>query len=97
MNSSNYWLVHDHSQFEELLSNTLEAVEVGDSQNTSSIFRELIELLKTHMAREDDVLFDAYEAKMGTDDGPTTALREEHDKMVRYILYRVDANKRGTS
>ena len=85
MNSADNWLVHEHSLYEELLSQCQGAVEIEDWGTVNLVFHELVTHLKRHMALEEEVLYPAYEATPHAPQGPTTALREEHANIVRLI------------
>lgn len=79
------WLVHEHSLYENLLSLCVEAAGTEDWESVDRVMQELVTHLKRHMALEEDVLFPAYESTPRAPQGPTTALREEHDAIVRLI------------
>lgn len=83
MGNTDNWLVHEHSQYENLLSRCQDAVEMEDWGTADRVFRELVAYLKQHMAVEEEVLYPAYEATAHAPQGPTRALREEHDQIVR--------------
>jgi hemerythrin-like domain-containing protein len=83
MNTTENWLVHEHSLYEELLSRCQDAVDIEDWATANLAFQELVTHLKRHMALEEEVLYPAYEATAHAPQGPTTALREEHDGIVR--------------
>jgi hemerythrin-like domain-containing protein len=85
MSSSDNWLVHEHSLYEDLLSRCQGAVEIEDWGDADLAFRELLTHLKRHMALEEEVLYPAYEAAVEAPQGPTKALREEHDQIVRLV------------
>jgi hemerythrin-like domain-containing protein len=85
MNSTDNWLVHEHSLYENLLSQCQDAVEIENWETVDLIFHELITHLKRHMALEEEVLYPAYESAPHAPQGPTTALREEHSGIVRLI------------
>jgi len=85
MHSTNNWLIHEHSMYESLLSRCTEAAEVEDWKAVDSLFRRMISHLKRHMALEEEVLYPAYEAEAHAPQGPTGALREEHDHIVRLV------------
>ncbi|MEN8133083.1 MAG: hemerythrin domain-containing protein [Pseudomonadota bacterium] len=85
MSSSDNWLVHEHSLYEDLLSRCQDAVEIEDWGGADLVFRELVLHLKRHMALEEEVLYVAYEAAVEAPQGPTKALREEHDQIVRLV------------
>ena len=85
MNSTDNWLVHEHSLYEDLLSQCQEAVEIENWDGVDRIFNDLVTHLKRHMALEEEVLYPAYEAAPHAPQGPTTALREEHSAIVRLV------------
>ena len=85
MSSSDNWLVHEHSLYEGLLSRCQDAVEIENWAGADIVFRELVTHLKRHMALEEEVLYSAYEAAVEAPQGPTKALREEHDQIVRLV------------
>ncbi len=85
MNSTGNWLIHEHSLYENLLSRCTEAIEIEDWGSVDSLFRTLVTHLKRHMALEEEVLYPAYEAATHAPQGPTSALREEHNHIVRLV------------
>lgn len=85
MSESSNWLYHDHRKCEALLSECQEAVEREDWPFAKRLFDELVTHLKLHMLMEEEVLFPAYEEMMDAPRGPTAALRQEHDKIVRLL------------
>jgi len=85
MNSTDNWLVHEHSLYEDLLSECKNAAEIEDWENVQLIFEQLVTHLKRHIALEEEVLYPAYESASHAPQGPTTALREEHGALIRLI------------
>lgn len=85
MTDPDNWLVHEHSLYEELLSRCQESVDMEDWNTADLVFHELVMHLKRHMALEEEVLYPAYEAAAHAPQGPTIALRAEHDIIVRLI------------
>jgi len=85
MSNSDNWLVHEHSKYENLLSQCQDAVEMEDWGTVDQVFNELVTHLQRHMALEEEVLYPAYESTTHAPQGPTTALREEHSGLVRLI------------
>jgi len=85
MNSTDNWLVHEHSLYEDLLSECHDAVENEDWESVNLIFNQLVMHLKRHIALEEEVLYPAYESAPHAPQGPTTALREEHSTIIRMI------------
>lgn len=85
MNSTDNWLVHEHSLYEDLLSECQGAVEIEDWESVGQIFKQLVTHLKRHIALEEGVLYPAYESAPHAPQGPTTALRDEHTRIIRLI------------
>ena len=85
MNRTDNWLVHEHSLYENLLSECRDAVETEDWGMVDRIIHELVTHLKRHMAMEEEVLYPAYESAPQAPQGPTMALRDEHTNIVRLI------------
>ena len=85
MNSTDNWLVHEHSLYEDLLTECHDAVENEDWEGVNLIFSQLVMHLKRHIAMEEEVLYPAYEAAPHAPQGPTTALREEHSTIIRLL------------
>ena len=50
MNSTDNWLVHEHSLYEDLLSQCRNAAEVEDWETVNLAIHELVTHLKRHMA-----------------------------------------------
>lgn len=95
MRSTEHWLVHEHTQFEELLRQCKGAADISDWWALEQFFLKLVESLRFHMAQEEEVLFPAYEAKCESSSMSTSELRNEHSVMiesfrelVRYINSR---------
>jgi len=79
------WLEHEHSLYEDLVSVCLESAQAEDWETVDLALRDCVTHLKRHMALEEEVLFPAYEASAGAPQGPTMALRREHDDIARLI------------
>ena len=85
MSGTDNWLEHEHSLYEDLLSQCQEAVENEQWGAVDRLFEQLVSSLKRHMALEEEVLYPAYESSAHAPQGPTRALREEHDQIVRLV------------
>ena len=85
MSSTDNWLEHEHSLYEELLSLCQDAAGIEDWGTVNQAFNNLVTSLKRHMALEEEVLYPAYESMPNAPQGPTMALREEHANIVRLI------------
>ena len=85
MNSTDNWLVHEHSLYEDLLSECKDAAEIEDWERVRLIFDQLVTHLKRHIDLEEGVLYPAYESAPHAPQGPTMALREEHGAIIRLL------------
>ena len=85
MSSTDNWLEHEHSLYENLLLQCQDAVESEDWGTADLLFKKMLTSLKRHMALEEEVLYPAYESSSHAPQGPTQALRAEHDQIVRLV------------
>lgn len=85
MNSKKNWLVHDHSQHEENLSRCKEAVKSDEWDKASSIFKELVKDLKSHITQEEEEVFPIYEALVKISHDPIRTLCTEHDRIISLL------------
>lgn len=85
MNKNSNWLNHDHLEYETLLYDCQAAVEQEDWRSAQQLFEQLVSHVKVHMRIEEEILYPAYEEAMNVPQGPTHALREEHDEIVRLM------------
>jgi len=85
MSGKDNWLEHEHYLYEDLMTLCQDAVEREDWGTADQLFKQLVSSLKRHMALEEEVLYPAYEADPHAPQGPTTALRLEHDQIVRLV------------
>ncbi len=86
MSSNENWLIHEHSLYENLLSECAEVIEIEDWGTADLLFIKMVSHLKRYMAVEEEVLYPAYEAATHAPQGPTGALRDEHDHIVRLVM-----------
>ena len=85
MSITDNWLAHEHSLYENLLLQCQDAVESEDWGIADMLFKEMLTSLKRHMALEEEVLYPAYESTPYAPQGPTQALRAEHDQIVHLM------------
>jgi hemerythrin-like domain-containing protein len=85
MNDHANWLQHDHVDYEALLLDCQTAAEEEDWRAVKQLFEELVARVRVHMAMEEEILYPAYEEAMDAPQGPTQALREEHDEIHRLL------------
>ena len=82
MKSAEHWLVHEHTQFEVLLRDCHDAVDILDWWAIEQLFAKIVAQLRYHMAQEEEVLFPAYDAKCGSSDMKSHELCKEHSAIV---------------
>ena len=63
MKSAEHWLVHKHTQFEELFRLLHDAADISDWWAVDQYFTDMTAQLRYHMAQEEEVLFPAYDVK----------------------------------
>ncbi|MGB5177420.1 MAG: hemerythrin domain-containing protein [Gammaproteobacteria bacterium] len=85
MKGTDNWLLHEHSLYEDLLSECRDAVENEDWEQVNLIFNQLVTHLKRHITLEEEVLYPAYESAPHAPQGPTTALRADHSAIIRLL------------
>jgi len=61
-------MLSEHAQFRQLQDGLLHALDSGDRHRQDTCARALIELLRTHIAKEDNVLFPMAEHLLGPDE-----------------------------
>ena len=82
MKSTEYWLVHEHTQFELLLRECKAAASISDWPALEHSFSRLVEALRFHIAQEEEILFPAYDAKCEPSHMSTRELYNEHSVIV---------------
>lgn len=85
MRSTEHWLVHNHTKFEQLIRECRDAADISDWWALEKKFRNLVELLHYHMAQEEEVLFPAYEEKRKHEHKSTQELYNEHSVIVNCL------------
>ncbi len=85
----NDFLSNQHREREDLFGRTEEAAAADDWDTCSARLAALSRELESHFAAEEQVLFDAFEARTGMTEGPTAMMRLEHDEM-RGLLADLD-------
>jgi len=95
MKSTEHWLVHDHTEIEQLLGECYNAADISDWWALEQFFAKLVTQLRYHMAQEEEVLFPAYDAKCEPSHMQTQELYNEHSEMIasfrklnKYIINR---------
>ena len=71
----------DHNACDDLFADAENAVAAKDWNLARRQFDAFHASMRRHFAREEDVLFPAFEAKTGMHGGPTAVMRAEHQQM----------------
>jgi len=79
------YLSYDHRRLDALLDEVAAAVEDGDFELAEEPFRAFDEGLRRHIRLEDEVVFPAFERATGNREGPTVAMRGEHQDILRLL------------
>lgn len=89
MQALSRYLANDHEHCDTLFAEAENAVARGDWQDAGTRFLAFRQDTLRHLAREEEVLFPAFEARTGMSGGPTYVMRAEHVQM-RDILSAMD-------
>jgi uncharacterized protein (DUF2249 family)/hemerythrin-like domain-containing protein len=86
------WLVHDtlaweHARLDDEQRATLAAITAGDMAEARRHFLLFERRLNRHIHFEEEILFPVFESRIGSQDGPTRAMRSEH-REIRMMLER---------
>jgi len=81
MNRISQFLSDDHEHCDALFAETENAVADKDWPLAAKQFQAFSQDTLRHFAREEDVLFPAFENKTGMTGGPTYVMCAEHDQM----------------
>ncbi len=81
MNEITEYLTEDHEHCDHLFAEAENAVDAGDWSLAVDRFAALRQDVRRHFAREEDILFPAFEARTGMVGGPTSVMRDEHEQM----------------
>lgn len=72
----------DHRNCDSLWAEVETAAESGEAERVNAAWRSFEQALRRHLAREEEVMFPAFEAATGmSDSGPTSVMRSEHQQM----------------
>ena len=89
MNTILDFLGSDHRACDSLFAAAEEAAASHKWEQAGSLFHQFQQAMARHFAMEEDVLFPAFEAKTGSQGGPTTVMRMEH-KQMRTLLHDME-------
>ena len=80
----------DHRACDEYLVAVEAAAERGDWPQAARAVRSFRDAIALHLAREEEILFPAFEAATGQNEGPTAVMRAEHGQ-ARSMLEQLTA------
>lgn len=81
MSTISQFLSDDHAACDDLFAGAENAVAAKDWAQARKLFDTFHASMRRHFAREEDVLFPAFEARTGMSGGPTFVMRSEHQQM----------------
>ena len=84
------FLSDDHNTCDDLFAAAENAVSEKDWTRARAHFDKFNASMRRHFAREEDVLFPAFETRTGMSGGPTFVMRAEHQQM-NNLLTEMDA------
>jgi iron-sulfur cluster repair protein YtfE (RIC family) len=90
-------LAADHSDCDKSFAEAEQAAAAGDWKGAQAAFSRFAGRMARHFAMEEEVLFPAFEARTGNNQGPTRVMRLEHAEMrelidaLREAIERCDA------
>ena len=96
MSTINQYLSDDHKAYDDLFVAAENAVAAKDWHGARDQFDAFTASMRRHFAREEEVLFPAFEARTGMSGGPTFVMRSEHQQInhllaeMRSALERAD-------
>lgn len=81
MNTFSSYMGDDHHHCDELFAAAESAVEKGDWAGAAEAHERFLGGMQRHFAMEEEVLFPAFEEATGSNMGPTSVMRHEHEQM----------------
>src|SRR5574340_379709 len=81
MSTNQEFLGSDHRSCDDLFASAEAAAAQKNWDSARSLFDRFLAAMAHHLAMEEQVLFPAFEARMGNSMGPTQVMRMEHEQM----------------
>lgn len=78
MNDISHYLTNDHTHCDDLFADAENAVLSADWETAQTSFEAFEASTLRHFAREESILFPAFETRTGMHHGPTEVMRGEH-------------------
>jgi len=82
-------MTQDHRHCDDSYAAAEEKVAAGRWDEAGQSWTRFRDALETHLKREEDFLFPAFEAQTGNSQGPTAVMRIEHEQM-RSLVSEMD-------
>lgn len=95
MTTISQYLSDDHNACDDLFAAAENAVATKDWARAHAHFDTFAAGMRRHFAREEDILFPAFEARTGMSGGPTFVMRGEHQQMNHLLTEMRDALERA--
>ena len=83
------FMTQDHRHCDDSFAAVEEKVAAGNWDEAGQNWTIFRNALETHLSREENYLFPAFEARTGNSQGPTTVMRVEHEQM-RSLVSEMD-------
>ena len=90
MNSATNMLPNHHRLCDNLFVSAEETTQSGDWAAAMPAFEHFRDQMRAHFEAEEGLLFPAFEAATGSNQGPTEMMRHEHEQM-RSLLSQLEA------
>ena len=85
------FMTRDHRHCDDSYAAAEEDVAAGRWDDAAQKWTAFRHAFDTHLAREEDILFPAFEAQTGNTQGPTAVMRMEHEQMRSVVAEMNDA------
>jgi iron-sulfur cluster repair protein YtfE (RIC family) len=85
------YLTDDHEQCDQLFADAENAVDGKDWPSAEALFERFSLCTMRHFAREEEILFPAFETTTGMSGGPTVVMRHEHAQILEILPAMNDA------
>ena len=86
-----HYLTADHTHCDDLFAEAENAVASNDWNSATTHFQAFYSATRLHFAREENILFPAFEAQTGMSHGPTAIMRSEHAEIRETLQGMADA------
>lgn len=94
MNTITDYLTKDHKHCDKFFIEAETCASTGLWERAEACFQQFCDALKRHFAKEEKVLFLAFENAIGSSNGPTGVMRNEHQQIHGIVSMLQDALRR---